>query len=689
VSLTATSRAAPHALRIPAGRAPSRSVLLSAVVTAALLFVFSSNATLGATTVTATCDSVNLRTGPSTTYAIKTSVKPGAALTVVTKVAGGSYGTTCNGVKIYGSNWYRVSAINGKTVSSLYGVSYVYGASALFKAVTVAPTATPKLTLPATGSTPAPSRTPAPTATPTPTPVTTTYASNCDSTNLRSGPSTTYPIKVAVAAGTKVTVVSKVTGGSYATTCLGKAVSGSSWLKISALNGKSVSSQYGVSYVYGASGLFSLVPTPTPTPLPTPAPTTDPNATPGPTPTPGIVTLPDKVTVYGRGYGHGVGMSQYGAYGRALAGYSYSEILSHYYYGTHLGTTPNSQIRVLVLQSFAASAGAPVEIYGRGGSWTIDGISTTFPVDARLRFVPTTSGSTTTWRVVVNSSNGTQLYNAASSSSVRVRPGSGTTLQLWSRPSAYDRYRGVLRIIGSIGAGATANVVNELPLETYLKGVVPAEMPASWPAAAVKAQAIAARSYAAYHLHPSSGSYDVKDNTSSQVYLGVLGEKSGGNSAISATAGKVVRTSSGSIANTLFHSAAGGATESNENVFTSSTGAKTAGVYSYLRGVMERRADHSAYDDASPYATWKTRTYTLAQIQAWFAADSRTNVGTLVALDLRNRGFSGRLISVTLIGANGTTRKVSGDVFRKVFNAHRPSGDPIMRSTLFDLAFIP
>ena len=66
-----------------------------------------------------------------------------------------------------------------------------------------------------------------------------------------------------------------------------------------------------------------------------------------------------------------------------------------------------------------------------------------------------------------------------------------------------------------------------------------------------------------------------------------------------------------------------------------------------------------------------------------------TNVGTLVAIDLRNRGVSGRLISVTLIGADGTTKSVSGDVFRSIFNAHRPSGDPMLRSNLFDLAPIP
>ena len=71
-----------------------------------------------------------------------------------------------------------------------------------------------------------------------------------------------------------------------------------------------------------------------------------------------------------------------------------------------------------------------------------------------------------------------------------------------------------------------------------------------------------------------------------------------------------------------------------------------------------------------------------------FATDSRTNVGTLIALDLRDRGVSGRLISVTLIGSGGT-KKVSGEVFRAVFNAAKASADPLLRSTLFALAPVP
>jgi stage II sporulation protein D len=349
----------------------------------------------------------------------------------------------------------------------------------------------------------------------------------------------------------------------------------------------------------------------------------------------------------------------------------------------------NSQVRVVVLESFGATAANPVQVYGRGATWSIDGITATFPADARLRFIPTVSGTTTTWKVIVTATDGSTLFSGATASSIRVRPASAGTLQLWSSPSAYDRFRGVLRLLGKTDGTSLVTVVNELPMESYLRGVVPAEISASWPLEAIKAQAIAARSYAEYRLHPTTGNYDLFNDTRSQVYLGFLAEKTATNSAITTTAGKVLRSSTGGKVTALFHSSDGGWTENNENVFTSSTGAKTAGVYSYLRGSSDRRPDGTSYDDGSPYATWQTKTYSLAQIQAWFAADSRSNVGTLVALDLRNRGVSDRLISVTFIGANGTTKQVSGAVFTSIFNAHRPSGDPSMRSTLVDLIPIP
>jgi stage II sporulation protein D len=212
-------------------------------------------------------------------------------------------------------------------------------------------------------------------------------------------------------------------------------------------------------------------------------------------------------------------------------------------------------------------------------------------------------------------------------------------------------------------------------------------MPASWPSQALAAQAIASRSYAAYRLRPGVGTYDLYDDTRSQVYRGYLGEQAAGDAAIATTSGTVLLSGS-SIVNALFHSAGGGATENNENVFVSSTGSRVAAPVSYLRGSSDRAPDGSAYDAGSPYATWSTMAYSLSQLSGWFQADSRTNVGALTALDLRDRGVSGRLISVTLYGSGGS-RKVSGDVFRAVFNASKPSADRQLRSTLFALAPIP
>jgi stage II sporulation protein D len=439
----------------------------------------------------------------------------------------------------------------------------------------------------------------------------------------------------------------------------------------------------------------SPTPSPTPTAEPTPSPTPSPTPVPTPTPTPaptGPTKLGASVTFYGRGYGHGVGMSQYGARGRALAGQDSTAILAHYYRGAILGTIdPLKQIRVLVLSHWGATAAVPLTIYGRTTAWSIDGIAKTFPIDARLRVIPTTttstSGTKTTWRILVTDPSGAILHNAAKPSTLVIRGATASSrLQLYSKPTSYDRYRGVLRVLTSAVA-PTVTVVNELRLEVYLRGVIPAEMPYTWPTEALKAQTIAARSYAARRLRPGVSYYDVTDDTRSQVYRGALGERSTTNALIYATAGDVLKGGS-SIANALFHSTGGGATENNENVFVSSTGAIVSSPVSYLRGSADRASDGKSFDAASPYATWHTKTYTRAQLSALFATDTRTNVGALTALDLRDRGVSGRYRSVILIGTAGT-KKVSGDVFRAVFNAARAGTDPLLRSTLFALAPIP
>jgi stage II sporulation protein D len=389
------------------------------------------------------------------------------------------------------------------------------------------------------------------------------------------------------------------------------------------------------------------------------------------------------VTFYGCGYGHGLGMSQYGARGRALAGQDATTILAHYYPGTTLAATdPNQPVRILVLSKFKPTVAAPLRLYGRAAPWTIDGIGGTFPQDALLLVTKIGAGL----HIVVRDATGATLVDQATGGMLLVRPSAPETgrIQVWSKPGVYDTYRGVIRLLVS---GSGVDAVNETTLDLYLLGVVPAEMSPTWPAAALQAQAIAARSYAARRLHPATGTFDLFDDTRTQVYRGSVGEKPGSSAAVTDTAGQILMSGT-AIVEALFHSDGGGATENNENVYVSNAGNVYVQPVSYLRGSPDRAPDGTGYDAGAPHATWQTAIYTLDQLSAVFAADPRTSVGSLITLNLTNRGVSGRLMSLTLIGSAGT-KTVSGEIFRYVFNTYTPDADPYMWSTLVDTAPIP
>ncbi|MBI2764240.1 MAG: SpoIID/LytB domain-containing protein [Chloroflexi bacterium] len=646
------------------------------------------------------CSGAKLRTGTSTRTTLKASVGPPNFLTVSGTLRGSSWSTLCPTRKS-GSTWYRVTHVNGRPVASLYGVSAVYAASGILAASTsTAPVpTTPPTDTSATDPTPDPASTilpatpPTPTPTPTPTPASpppsasppptaatptppsapspgsvatadgpgTVLVPACGAVNLRTGTTTGASIKVKLGYNDTVNVTGTVSGQSWSASCP-TPTAGSDWYVISQVNGQSVLTQYGVAALYAASGVLTQ---------PTSASST------------GVTALGTSTVFYGRGYGHGVGLSQYGARGRALAGQTAAAILAQYYAGTTIGTiSTDTLIRVLLLDNFTPSAAAPLTIYGRGGPWTITGVNVEFPAEAKLSVLPPTAG--TGWRAIVLSTPGGVLFDGPATGDFQVVPlADTTTIQLFSKPATNDLFRGSLRVLIT---GASIDVINILPIESYLRGVVPAEMPTSWPVEARIAQTIAARAYAAFHL-VSGGTFDVYDDTRSQVYVGVRREHPDADAVVTATAGQVVMSGS-SVANAMFHSTAGGWTENNENVFVSSTGAKTAAVVSYLRGSSDRDSSGVSYDAGAPYATWQTNAYSAAQLSAFFGSDPRTNVGSLTALDLRNRGVSGRLISVTLIGSAGT-KTVSGSVFVAVFNAYRPSADPILRGTLLDVAPIP
>ena len=231
----------PLAVATERSRASQRTLLVTAALAAVLLFILAASAapsaTLGSTTTTriALCNA-NLRTtavGPSR---IKKLITTGTLVTAGATVTGRSYSTTCSGRKVSGKSWIRVTAVAGKSVKSLFGVSYLYAATPLFKTVPVSRYALCTL-------------------------------------NLRSTAKAGSTALSRVKTDTMLTVVATVSGRSYDTTCAGKDARGSTWAKVSAVNGKSVKSLFGVSYVYAAAKMLVGARTLTPPPAP-PAPGT-------------------------------------------------------------------------------------------------------------------------------------------------------------------------------------------------------------------------------------------------------------------------------------------------------------------------------------------------------------------------------------------------------------------------------
>ncbi len=420
-------------------------------------------------------------------------------------------------------------------------------------------------------------------------------------------------------------------------------------------------------------------PTPVPTPTPTPWPSPDWPTT--------VTKLDSTVKFYGQGYGHGVGMSQQGAKGRASDGQTAEEILTAYFKGATMSTVnPKRLIRVRLLSSFKATKATPLLIYGRGGTWGIDGTEAAFPEGAQLKTWRNSHGR---WRVKVTASDAaTVLYRARIDGQPYVRPlQEGSYLQLFSKPTTYDTFRGSLRLI--LGTSSSSvSVINHLGIDQYVRGVAPVEMPVSWPREALRAQVIATRSYGIRGRHPNKGTYDVYDDTRSQVYRGIEAERAATDRLVADEPGAVIRYKGDKVIKAFFFSTGGGATENNEYAFVSSKGAPGTSKVKYLRGIVDRSIYGVPYDVDAPYFRWSTTRLSLDTLSSMFRKDSRTNVGALTRLDLTRRGVSGRLYQVVLYGSKGT-KTVSADVFRSVYNAHRPSGTKVLRSNMFDTRKIP
>jgi stage II sporulation protein D len=267
--------------------------------------------------------------------------------------------------------------------------------------------------------------------------------------------------------------------------------------------------------------------------------------------------------VTGRGYGHGVGMSQYGALGFAQNGATYDQILVHYYPGTDLGPAGVTTMRVLLAESkprVAIMAAAPATIRDGAGE-------THVLLPRTLTLGP---------KLVVALEDGTRALPGP----LVLRPGAGSTLRLDGKA-----YRGELEVRTD---GKKLSVVNRLGLEAYLQGVVPGEMPSDWPAEALKAQAVAARSYALAQ-RVAGKSFDVYADVRSQVYGGLAVEKPSTTAAVRDTASEAVLYD-GKPAVTYFYSTSGGRTAGSDEIFEQPR--------PYLVSVDD------PYDTLSPYHRW-------------------------------------------------------------------------------------
>jgi stage II sporulation protein D len=334
--------------------------------------------------------------------------------------------------------------------------------------------------------------------------------------------------------------------------------------------------------------------------------------------------------VTGHGWGHGVGLSQYGAYGYAQKGFGYAKILQHYFVGTTLGPAPLSRVRVLLTSGVKSLAiGSTADFRVRDVTGVVhDVLAGTYTVGPALKLP------------------------VDGQSAPRALPGP-LLFQPGAAPLSLKRpYRGSIQVDVPDGKLRAINIVG---LEQYLYGVVPSEMPFTWHPEALKAQAVAARSYALATRR--SGAFDLYPDTRSQVYLGIEHERPSTNAAVDATAGKVVLFE-GQVAKTFFFSTSGGRTASAEDVWGTAV--------PYLVSVPD------PYDTISPYHDWGPLSFTGAKLARMMKMPGRV-------LDVQTElNSSGRLKTLTAVGSKTSTTVDAKDL-RRIFG---------LRSTWFSVGVL-
>ncbi|MGH2925115.1 MAG: SpoIID/LytB domain-containing protein [Solirubrobacterales bacterium] len=319
--------------------------------------------------------------------------------------------------------------------------------------------------------------------------------------------------------------------------------------------------------------------------------------------------------IKGHGFGHGVGMSAYGAYGLARHGHGYRSILGHYYRHARVRRASRHPVRVL-LGSGIGSIGFKKAKKACGKR---------LHPHHGYRFKRSRNG------VALLSSGGRRIARcgraatAAGKGAVRIR-NKGV-------------YRGSLRVKASGGALLVTNVVG---LDDYVMGVVANEMPSSWSQPALRAVAVSARSIAL--VGGRGGSFDVYDDTRSQVYRGKSSETPSTNRACRRTKREILRYH-GQVATAFYFSSSGGRTESVQYAFPGASPVR------YLTSVND------PYDGISPDHSWRVR-YSQGEMESRL---SGLFSGRLRRIKVLKRGDSPRIVRAKVVGSRGSA-KTTGPV---------------------------
>lgn len=343
------------------------------------------------------------------------------------------------------------------------------------------------------------------------------------------------------------------------------------------------------------------------------------------------------VTVSGRGWGHGHGMSQWGAEGAAKKGKSYSQILSFYYPHTRAGQA-GGRVRVLITSDTSrdvvvqARSGLKAQAVRSGRTWKL---ATKKPKATRWKITPASGGRST----LSYKKGGWHRFTTVTGA-LQFTAG-GTPIRLYLPHGASAEYRGVLR--SAIPAsGMNRDTLNIVSLENYLKSVVPAEAYPSWKPAALKAQAVAARSYAVHERRSNAhGYFDVYSDTRSQAYPGASSETGSTNQAVAATRGRI-RTYAGTAAYTQFSASNGGFL--------------LAGGEPYL---VSKKDPYDTTAAGDPNLTW-TRKLTARQLMSRFTHGNQITGITEAYV----AGTGGRYVSTVTFTWDGGVNHVPADTFK-------------------------